>query len=373
MARSFRHFPIFRYIGTVHHVDLAIIGAGQSGLAAAFEARRAGISAVVLEATDTPAGSWPSYYDSLALFSPARYSSLPGSPFPGDPDRYPTRDEVVAYLSRYAEQFGDAIRLGRRVESVSRRPERDFTVATTSGDELQAGAVIAASGQFGAPHRPALPGLEGFTGAVLHAAEYDAPTRFAGQRVVVVGAGNSAIQIAVELAEAAQVTLATRAPVSWLAQRPLGRDAHWWLRATCFDTAPLARWLERLPASVIDSGRYRAAVTAGRPDRRPIFDRLDGGDVVWTDGSREALDALILATGYRAHVPYLDGTGALDPTGAPLHRRGLSTTVPGLGYVGLEFQRSYSSNTLRGCGRDARYVVRALRGAASRNPVAVAA
>lgn len=357
----------------MHHVDLAIIGAGQSGLAAAFEARSAGLSAVVLEATDTPAGSWPGYYDSLTLFSPARYSSLPGSPFPGDPDRYPTRDEVVAYLSRYAEQFGDAIRLGNRVESVSRRPGGGFVVATASGDELQAGAVIAASGQFGAPHRPALAGLDSFTGTVLHAAEYDAPTRFAGQRVVVVGAGNSAIQIAVELAETARTTLATRTPVSWLAQRPLGRDIHWWLGATRFDIAPLARWLERIPASVIDDGHYRAAVTAGRPDRRPMFDRLDRGDVVWADGSREALDAVILATGYRPHAPYLDGTGALDANGAPLHRGGVSTTVPGLGFVGLEFQRSFSSNTLRGCGRDARHVVRALREAASRNPVAVTA
>jgi putative flavoprotein involved in K+ transport len=357
----------------VDRVDLVIIGAGQSGLSAAFEARRAGISTAVLEAADTPAGSWPRYYDSLTLFSPARYSSLPGTPFPGNPDRYPTRDEVVAYLSDYAAQFGDTIRLGNRVESVSRNPDGGFTATTESRDEFRAGAVIAASGQFGAPHRPALPGLESFTGSVLHAAEYDGPSRFAGQRVALVGAGNSAIQIAVELAETARTTLATRAPISWKAQHLLGRDVHWWLRATRFDTAPLARWLGRVPVSVIDGGRYRAAVDADRPDRRPMFDHLDGSDVVWSDGSREALDALILATGYRPHVPYLEGTGALGADGSPLHRRGLSTAVPGLGYVGLEFQRSFSSNTLRGCGRDARFVVAAMRSAASPSPVAVAA
>lgn len=344
-------------------VDLVIVGAGQSGLAAAFEARRAGMSAVVLEAADTPAGSWPRYYDSLTLFSPARYSSLPGMPFPGDPDRYPTRDEVVAYLSDYAAQFGDMVRLESRVESVSHTTDNGFTVTTASGDDFRSAAVIAASGHFGAPHRPTLPGLESFTGTVLHAAEYDAPDRFAGQRVAVVGAGNSAIQIAVELTQTARTTLATRTPVTWTAQRPLGRDIHWWLRTTRLDTAPLTRWLDRLPVSVIDDGPYRAAVTAQRPDRRPMFERLDGTDVVWSDGTREALDALILATGYRPHVPYLDTTDALDADGAPRHRRGLSTTVPGLGYVGLEFQRSFSSNTLRGCGRDARYVVAALRSA----------
>ena len=359
----------------MEHTDLLVIGAGQSGLAAAFEARRAGVSAIVLEASETPAGSWSRYYDSLTLFSPTRYSSLPGWPFPGDPDRYPTRDEVAGYLAEYAGQFGDAIRLGECVEAVVPDHAGGFTLTTSSGSELHAGAVIAASGTFGAPKRPQLPGVEGFTGRVLHSAEYDAPTRFAGQRVVVVGAGNSAIQIAAELAEVATTTLATRAPVKWFEQLPLGRDVHWWLGWTRFDTAPLSRWLVRLPVSVIDTGRYRAALAAGRPDRRPMFDRLDGDAVVWSDDSREPLDALIVATGYRPHLPYLAGTGALDPDGLPLHRGGVSSTVPGLGYVGLEFQRSFSSNTLRGCARDARHVIAALRPHAldSRRPAVAAA
>ena len=265
-----------------------------------------------------------------------------------------------------AGQFGDSIWTGERVETVAPVPEGGFVVTTASGLELRAGAVIAASGSFGAPHRPQLPGLDGFTGPVLHAAEYDSPTRFAGQRVVVVGAGNSAIQIAAELAEVATTTLATREPVKWFEQRPLGRDVHWWLGWTRLDTAPLSRWLVRLPVSVIDTGTYRAALATGRPDRRTMFDRLDGGAVVWSEHSREPLDALILATGYRPHLPYLAATAALDADGLPLHRGGVSSTVPGLGYVGLEFQRSFSSNTLRGCARDARHVLAALRGHATR-------
>lgn len=340
--------------------DLIIIGAGQSGLATAYEARAAGLAALVLEASERPAGSWPDYYDSLTLFSPAAYSSLPGSPFPGEPDRYPTRDEVADYLADYAGQFGDSIRLGKRVETVL--PTDDgFTVTTTSGEEIRAGAVVAASGTFGTPLRPILPGLDGYAGTVLHSAEYEGPAPFVGGRVVVVGAGNSAIQIAAELADVAETTLATREPVRWFGQTPLGRDIHWWLKRTGLDIAPLSRWLGRLPVSVIDSGDYRTAVDAGRPDRRPMFARLDGADVIWSDGTREPLDAVILATGYRPSLPYLAGTAALDADGMPLQRNGLSSTVPGLGYVGLEFQRSFSSNTLRGCGRDARHVVTALR------------
>jgi len=345
----------------MQQIDLVIIGAGQSGLAAAYEARAAGVEAVVLEASQTAAGAWPRCYDSLTLFSPARYSSLPGWPFPGDPDRYPVRDEVVAYLSAYARQFGDGVRLGERVETVALEGGGGFRVATSVGSDLVAGAVIAASGSFGMPYMPQLPGLDGFTGTVLHSAQYDAPHRFARQRVVVVGAGNSAVQIAAELAAVAATTLATREPVKWFEQRPLGRDIHWWLERTRLDTAPLSRWLVRLPVSVIDTGIYRAVLAAGRPDRRPMFDRLDGEQVVWSDGSRERLDGLILATGYRPNLPYLADTKALDADGLPLHRGGVSTTVSGLGYVGLEFQRSFSSNTLRGCGRDARHVVAALR------------
>lgn len=355
----------------VESVDLVIVGAGQSGLASAFAARAAGVSAVVLEASATPAGSWPRYYDSLRLFSPARYSSLPGRPLPGDPDRYPTRDEIAGYLQDYASQFGDTICLGERVESVVRASDGCLDVATTSGSELHARTVIAASGSFGSPHRPPLTGLDRFPGSVLHAADYDAPERFAGKRVVVVGAGNSAVQIAVELAEVAKTTLATRAQVKWVEQRPFGRDIHWWLKTTRLDTAPLSRLLFELPVAVLDAGSYRAALAAGRFDRQPMFDRLDGGELVWSGGGREPLDVLILATGYRPHLPYLADTTALGPDGRPLHRGGVSTTVPGLGYVGLEFQRSFSSNTLRGCARDARHVVGALQAQVSPDRVAV--
>jgi putative flavoprotein involved in K+ transport len=336
--------------------DVAVIGGGQAGLAAAHVARKLGLTAVVLDASAGPGGSWPRYYDSLTLFSPARFSALPGLPFPGGPDRYPLRDDVVDYLTIYAARLDAEVRHGQRVERVT-RTAGGFTVATTAGTVLEARLVVAAGGGFGAPYRPPLPGLDSFTGTVLHAADYREPTRFAGGRVVVVGAGNSAVQIAVELAALARVTLSTRRPVRWQPQRYLGRDFHWWLARTGLDTT---RWGPRLAGGtvpVIDDGRYRAAVRAGRPDRRPLFDRLDGDAVVWADGSRERVDVLLLATGYRPELGYLAGTGALDAAGAPLHDGGVSATVPGLGFVGLERQRSFASATLRGVGRDAGHVL----------------
>jgi len=340
------------------HVDLVIIGGGQAGLATAHAARRAGLASVVLEAGDEPVGSWPRYYDSLALFSPARFSELPGLRFPGDRERYPTRDELIEYLRTYASQLEANIRTGQRVVRVTRAEDK-FTVATEAGLELTAELVIAASGGFGAPHRPALPGLDTFAGKPIHSSEYRNPDGYAGRRVVVVGGGDSAMQIAAELAGDARVSIATRAPLRFVPQRPLGRDLHWWLRYTGLDTAAFGPWLlgRRM---VVDDGRHRAAVASGNPDARTLFARLDGRDVVWHNGEREHVDAVILATGFRPEVGYLRGTGALDAHGQPLQRRGVSTALPGLGYVGLEYQRSYASATVRGVGRDAGYVIERL-------------
>ncbi|MFJ4539999.1 flavin-containing monooxygenase [Streptomyces tibetensis] len=346
----------------MEQVDVAVIGGGQSGLATAYALLGRGLRPVVLEASDRAAGSWPRYYDSLTLFSPARYSTLPGMPFPGgDPDRYPHRDEVVAYLNGYADRLDADIRTGRRVLAVQRGGD-GFEVKLEDGARMATRAVVAASGTFGRPFRPALPGLEEFTGAVLHAAQYRNPEPFAGQRVVVVGAGNSAVQIAAELAGAARVTLASRAPVRCARQRTLGRDLHFWLRRTGLDAAPLGRFLRTPPTQlVIDDGRYRTALAAGAPERRELFTGVDGAKVIWPDREREEVDAIVLATGYRPDLPYLAGLdGALGGAGQPLHREGISGSRPGLAFVGLEWQRSLSSNSLRGVGRDAARIARHL-------------
>jgi putative flavoprotein involved in K+ transport len=345
--------------------DAIVIGAGQAGLAAAYVLRRRGLVPLVLEAGPSPTGSWSRCYDSLTLFSPARYSALPGLSFPGDPDRYPIRDEVVAYLAAYAERLDVPIAVNTRVAAVTRNGE-GFTVAAQHGRQFVAPMVVSAAGGFGSPYRPPLPGLDDFTGTVVHSAQYRRVEPFAGQRVVVVGAGNSAVQIAAELAEVAAVSLTSRAPVRFLPQRPLGRDLHWWLHRTGVERLPLGRWLRHRTVAVLDTGRYRSALAAGRPDWRPMFTRLTDSGVVWADGAVEPVDAVLLATGYRPQLGHLAGcTGshgrpALDGAGYPHHVGGVSTTVRGLGYVGLEGQRGLASATLRGVGRDAQYVVRRL-------------
>ena len=334
--------------------DVVVIGGGQAGLASAHHLQEAGLSHIILEAGDQVGGSWPHYYDSLTLFSPARYCALPGLGLEGDPDRYPSRDEIVEYLRRYADHFGFAVRTGARVAAVDWRAT-DHVVRLDTGEELHARAVIAATGGFGRPSIPAIDGMDRFGGRVLHVAEYRTPEPFAGQRVIVVGAGNSAVQVAAELAGVADVTLATRAPVRFKKQAPLGRDIHWWLDRTGIDRLPLGRKVNKT-TPVLDTGRYQHALAAGRPDRQPMFDRLTPAGVNWPNGVEEPVDSIIFATGYVPDLGYLP-VDAFGPDGWPLHRGGVSTAMPTLGYVGLPGQRGIASATLRGVGPDAGRVV----------------
>lgn len=344
--------------------DLVVIGGGQSGIAAASAAAHHGLRPIVLERGDALGGAWRDYWNSLTLFSPARYAGLPGRPLDGDPERYPHRDDIVDYLADVAAELDADVRTGWAVERVRRDgSDGSFRISGPQG-ELRAHRVISATGRFGCPRRPALPGLAAFTGRVLHTADYRGPADVEAARVVIIGAANSAVQIGVELSRSHHVTLASRRPIRWIRQRPLGHDLHWWLDRSGVSRVPIGPLLAGRTTPVLDDGRWRSAFSTGRLDRRPLPTRVGirGDRVLWEDGTTERVDTILLATGYRPDVGYLADTGALTEDGRPRQRLGLSSTVPGLGYVGLELQRTVASATLRGVSRDADYVVRRLIG-----------
>ncbi|MCB0191651.1 MAG: NAD(P)/FAD-dependent oxidoreductase [Anaerolineae bacterium] len=337
--------------------DTIVIGAGQAGLAAGYHLQQAGLRFVILEASDEPVGSWPHYHDNLALNSPARYSSLPGLPFPGDPNRYPVRDEVTAYLRHYATHFKLPVITKAKVLNIEQTGKL-FRVLVAGRGCYLARTIVAATGFFHHPNIPILPGRDQYRGRVLHTAAYHTPEPFHGQRVVIVGGANGAVHIGMELAQVANVTLSTQRPIRYLPQNLLGQDIHFWLRLTGLDNR---QWLGEKSMLVYDSGEVKAKIAAGRPDQKALFQSFTPDGVMWSDGHREKVDAVIFGTGYRPHLPYLAGLGALDETERVLHQRGVSTTVPGLYYVGLIRQRSVASTTLRGAGVDAQVVVKHLR------------
>lgn len=333
-------------------LDAVVIGGGQAGLAVAWHLRRAGLAYRLLDAGDRIGGSWPHYYDSLTLFSPAAYSSLPGMAFPGPADAYPRRDEVVRYLESYVRQFELPLELGRHVRRVV-RDDGGFVV-DAGAERIATRTVIAATGAFSVPHVPGMPGLAAFRGNVLHSRDYRSPEAFAGRRVVVVGGANSAVQIAHELSGVADVTLASRRPIRFVPQRLLGKDFHFWLKVTGLDHT---RWLDDQSTPVLDDGTYRLAIRSGRLRRQPTFERVLPDAVQWRDGRIEQADVLLFATGFRPAVACLEGLAPLDGRGRLAQRNGVSIRTPGLYFAGFPRQRGFASATLRGVGRDAEVVV----------------
>lgn len=337
------------------NVDVVVIGAGQAGLAMSYRLKNAGVSHVILERQPAAGGSWPSYYDSLTLFSPAGYSSLPDLEFPGGAKRYPKRDEVTAYLRHYASAFNLPVRPNSEVVEVMSEAGR-HRVTLADGAVITAHAVVVATGGFNTPHLPEIPGRQLYKGTILHSSVYRTPAGFEGKRVVVVGAANSAVQIAHELHSLANVVLATREPVKFMPQRFLGFEFHDWLKWTGLGNS---RWLSDQSTPVLDDGRYRHALRTGAISRREMFTAFTNNGVVWPNAEIQEVDTVIFATGFRPNTSYLPRE-AVDSDGRPLHSKGISTTIKGLYYLGLPLQRNFASATLRGVGSDSMGILAAI-------------
>ncbi|MFI5979348.1 ArsO family NAD(P)H-dependent flavin-containing monooxygenase [Streptomyces sp. NPDC051555] len=344
------------------HTDVVVIGGGQSGLAAGYHLRRLGIEHLVLDAQTAPGGAWQHTWDSLRLFSPATYSSLPGRLMPVQQGRlYPDAGHVVAYLADYEKRYELPVERGVWVDAIHR--DGPFLRVETDCGDWQARAVISATGTWTRPFLPAVPGRREFTGRQLHTVQYRHPAEFAGQRVIVVGGGNSGAQIAADLAGTADLTWVTRRTPRYLADDIDGRALfdHATARGRALDEGRTDTGGVASLGDIVAVPPVRAARDAGLLTARPMFSRLTTTGVEWADGAAAEADAVIWCTGFRpALAPFaglrLRGTRGHIATGGTR-----SLDEPRLHLLGYGDWTGPASATLIGVSRPARDAARQIR------------
>ena len=333
-----------------------MVGAGQAGLAMGYFLRR---RFVILDEAGSIGSAWRDRWDSLTLFTPRRYSGLPGLPFPGDPEGYPDRDEVVAYLERYAETFELPIELNSRVRRLTEKDGR--FVLEIDGKTITADQVVVATGPFQKPNVPEVADRLGPDVFQTHSTGYRRPSGVPQGTVLVVGGGNTGFQIAKELSASHKVYLSIGSRQKPLPQRLLGRDLFWWLtKSRLLSTTVESRLGRKL--------RNRDTLIGSSPrelrrrygiELRPRVVDADGRTVRFEDGSELEVDAVIWATGFRPDYSWID-LPVFDSDGRLRHRRGV-TEVPGLYFLGLTWQHTRGSALIGWVKDDAEFITERIK------------
>lgn len=347
---------------------LLVIGGGAAGLSTAAALGQRGIRATVLDRDDCIGGSWARRYQSLKLHTIRRYSGLAYYPIPEDRPRYLSKDEYAAYLREYAEILGLDVSLKERVHTVHQIPRNsegmEWEVMTSRGIR-RARVVVVATGHYAEASLPTWEGVEEFAGTLLHSCEYTTGAAYRGQNVIVIGLGNSGAEIAADLVVqgAGSVSISIRTPPPIVTREMFGiipvqlfgivltsigmprvidrvgavlrRISIGDLTAYGLGQAAWGPFTARKPA-VIDTG-FVKQLKQGRVLVRPTVARFDSKGVIYADGSREAVDVVVAATGFRTGLEkILLLPEVINDIGQPRFRSGGPTSVPGLYFIGFD-------------------------------------
>jgi len=347
-------------------INTIVIGGGQAGLAVGYHLARRGVRFLILDAGHRVGDAWRNRWDSLRLFTPARYAGLPGFRFPARGDSFPTKQQMADYLESYSRRFHLPVRTGLRVDRVTKCA--DHFVITAGKEQFEAENVVVAMANYQEPRTPAFAKTLHPSIKQLHSSDYRNPSQLQPGKVLIVGAGNSAADIAIELSRTHSALMSGKESgyipfriesffARFVAVRvvrfighhilslatPIGRK----LRPKLLhSSSPLVRVK---PADLIAAGVERVPRVVDVRDGLPLLEEgrtLDVQNVIW-------------CTGYEPGFSWID-LPVFEPNGDPLHERGIVSRVPGLFFVGLHYLYSMTSATIIGVSRDAKRIVNAI-------------
>jgi len=342
-------------------LDVIIVGAGQAGLVMGYYLRQGNYNFVLLDGEKRIGDSWRKRYDSLQLFTPRAYCTLPGMKLEGNQNEFPTKDEISNYLEAYAQRFSLPVRLQTNVFKVRKR-EDEFEVYTPK-EVLRSKRVIIASGAFDQPFIPSISQNLSNDIFQIHSSQYQSPKQIPEGAVLVVGGGNSGAQIAVELAKSRDVTIAVSHPLSFLPLKIMGRSIFSWLEKIGLLYAGThtrrGRWFQKQKDPIFGY-ECRELIRNGTITVKSKVVNALRNKVVFSDDNTCQVQNVVWSTGFIPNYHWIDVEGAVNQAGLPVHTRGVSG-MQGLYYIGLPWQHQRGSALLCGVGRDAEFLFSIIR------------
>lgn len=330
--------------------DVLVIGGGQAGIAMGYLLKQRGLSFVILDENKRVGDSWRNRYDSLVLFTTRKYSSLPGFPMDGSPEGFPTKDEMANYLERYMTHFNLPVNFNIHVKEVVKSNDC-FEIHTNLGI-MKSKQVVIATGGFQKPFIPSVieDDVDSFQ---MHSSSYLNPQQIPKGSVLVVGGGNSGAQIAVELAQTNEVTMALSHPFKFLPLHFLNKSIFSWLEMVGLlfagtDTRR-GKWF-RKQSDPIFGYSLKRLIDTNQLFIKPRVTHVKGSEVTFEDHSKMTFDSIIWSTGFSSSYDWIKLDGVIS------HQRGVSS-VEGLYFIGLPWQHQRGSALICGVGRDAAYLM----------------
>lgn len=336
--------------------DVIIIGGGQAGLSIGYFLQKHRCDFVILDAGGRTGDSWRNRYDSLVLFTPKMYSSLPGLAFPGRPDELPTKDETAEYLEQYARHYSLPIHFNTRVSLLKKTGDR-FCIRSDR-EEYTAKQVVVATGPFQKAYIPPFAKTLKQPIYQVHSSAYRNPGQLRPGPVLVIGGGNSGAQIAVELAGRHEVTISVSHKMNFKPLSLFDKSIFWYFDKIGLLEADVrsikGSWLKKQPEQVYGL-ELKRLLASGTVNMKPRAVRAEGDAIHFADGSSVRASNVIWATGFRPDYSWIDINGLLDSSGYPHHQKGVSS-IEGLYFLGMPWQSCRGSALLGWVGQDAEYI-----------------